>query len=47
MTLLVITGAILILSLSVLVLTYTAKRFGRPEDDLIEKLTKNEKPPQS
>ena len=32
--LLTITGAILLLSLAILVLTYTGRRFGRPEDDL-------------
>lgn len=32
--LITITGSIVILSLSVLVLTYTARRYGRPEDDI-------------
>jgi len=32
--LLVISGAILILSIALFVLTYTAKKYGRPEDDI-------------
>lgn len=32
--LLVISGAILILSVALFVLTYTAKKYGRPEDDI-------------
>ncbi len=32
--LLTITGAIVLLSLAILILTYTARRFGRPEDDV-------------
>ena len=34
--LLVISGAILILRVSLFVLTYTAKKYGRPEDDIVE-----------
>jgi len=32
--LLSITGAIVVLSLAILVLTYTARKYGRPEDDI-------------
>lgn len=34
--LLSITGAIVVLSLAVLILTFTARKYGRPEDDLID-----------
>ena len=32
--LLTITGAIVVLSLAILVLTYSDRKFGRPEDDV-------------
>lgn len=35
--LLVITVSIVLLSLAILVLTYTGRKYGRPEDDIVEK----------